>query len=123
MKGMFDFLFDDDYETRKVDHYETEELIVDTCAANDQPEPYEYETAIRHKRYRDGKWIVVGLYKTKSESILGHKKWIGVMTAKKLPELLVDVSGIVITKMIDMLEKEDETWRIFKRKKEVKVND
>ena len=117
MTGLFDFLSNDDYEERKVERYETDEVIVDTCAANDQPEPFEYETAIAHREYNGGSWIIVELYKTKKESRIGHKKWVKLMTAEILPEKLIDISDIGLTKAMDTLEEEGETWRIFKRKK------
>jgi len=120
MSGMFDFLLADDYEERKIERYETDEVIVDTCAANDQPEPYKYETGICHREYNDGDWIIVELYKTKKESKTGHKRWVKLMTAEILPEKLINVSDIGLTKVMDALEEERETWRIFK-KREVKV--
>ncbi len=116
MKGMFDFLLDvGNYEERKVKNYEAGALEVDTCKVSDQPEPYEYETAIRHREYNDYKWIIVEMYKTKSKSISGHLKWVKVMTAKKLPEKIVDVSDIGFTKMMDILQKEGESWRTKKK--------
>ncbi|GAH34358.1 unnamed protein product, partial [marine sediment metagenome] len=63
MDNLFDLLREQnwaDYEKRKVERYETDSLIVDTCEVYDQPSPYNFETAILHRRYNNGEWIIVG---------------------------------------------------------------
>lgn len=89
---MFDFLsMADNYEQRKVARYEKDNLIVDTCSANDSEQPY--ETGISHKSYNNGEWIVVETYDTQEQAEQGHAQWIAVMTVNDLPEKLVDVSS------------------------------
>ena len=95
------------YEERKVDRYETEDLIVDTCAVNDSAEPY--ETAIEHPAYNNGKWVVVEMYDSKEEAQRGHDKWVKLMTAKELPTELKDVSTAEIANLCDALG--DDDWR------------
>ena len=121
---MFDFLsMANNYEERKVNRYDKKGLFVDTCLITDQPEPYEYETAISHKEYNEGELIVVELYKTKGESTIGHKKWVKIMISKNLPEKLIDVSNIVVTQYMDELGKKGKNWRIYKRCKENDKNE
>jgi len=118
---LFDFLFDaNNYEERKVERYEKDGLFVDTCEVSDQPEPYKFETAVAHPEYcNDDEMVIVQLYESEAEAILGHNKWVKLMTSKKLPDQLIDVSDIGLTKILDELEEEGENGRIFKRNKEV----
>ena len=104
-----------DYEKRKVDRCETGNLIVDTCEVLDQPDPYNFETAVRHKGYNNGEWIIVELYEVEAEALLGHKKWVKVMTSRDLPKQLVDVSKVLICQLKDKLDEGEENWRVFKR--------
>jgi hypothetical protein len=95
---MFDFLFDAPYEERKVDRYEAIGLTVDTCSVNDGEHPY--ETAVAHKEYDSGEWIIVEAYDTKEEAQVGHDKWVKIMTTEPLPEKLVDCNNSEISKWI-----------------------
>ena len=90
MFGMFDFLQDmGNYEARKVDTYEENDLFVDTCAVSDSTQPY--ETAVQHPAYNNGKMVIVELYDTKEEAQQGHDKWVDLML-KNPPNVLHDVS-------------------------------
>lgn len=106
----------DNYEKRKVLSYEKDNLIVDTCEVHDQPNPYNFETAISHKGYRDGEWIIVEIYEIEANAILGHNKWVKIMTSDNLPEQLTDVSKIPVCKLKDRSEK---GWRVFKKQSKV----
>jgi hypothetical protein len=95
---MFGFLnMLENYETRKVSRFEKDKLIIDTCAVTDSTKPF--ETGIKHPNYNNSKWIIVELYATKREAQSGHNKWIKVMTSKKLPKTLKDVSTADVKKM------------------------
>jgi len=108
-----------DYEKRKVERYETDSLMVDTCEIHDQPNTYNFETAVSHLGYNEGEWVIVELYETEAEAILGHKKWIKIMTSDNLPEQLTDVSKAAVCQFKDKLE-EGEDWRIFRKDGEIK---
>ena len=105
----------DTQEERKVDTYEKEDLFVDTCSITDSDKPY--ETAIACPQYNDAKLIIVELYDTKEEAQKGHNKWVKIMTAKKLPETIKDVSTATIAKFCDMYGTE---FRLNKKVKKCK---
>lgn len=102
-KIMFDFLnMVGNYEQRKVDRFEQDDLIIDTCAVNDIND-YDYETGIEHPSYNKGSWVIVEQYKTKAQAKKGHKNWIKIMTSKKLPKQLKDVSTCNTKQFMKML--------------------
>ena len=89
----------DNYDDRKVDRYEQNGLIVDTCSVNDGDHPY--ETAVSHPKYNSGEWVIVEAYDTKEEAQAGHDKWIETMTAKKLPATLKDCGNALIAQLAE----------------------
>ena len=92
---MFDFLnMIGNYKERKVECYEKDGLLVDTCYVTDSDKPY--ETAVVHPAYNKGKIVIVELYNTKENAKKGHKKWVKKMTSKKLPRFLKDASTATI---------------------------
>ena len=93
----------------KVNRYEKDKLIIDTCRVFDQPTPYKFETGVLHSDYNNGLWIIVELYKDEAEATIGHNKWVKVMTQEELPYQLKDVSDIIITKIIDKVD--GDKWR------------
>ena len=100
------------YESRKVDRYEQDGIIISTARVTDSEEPY--ETAISHPNYNGGKWIIVQTYISREESIQGHLKWVGIMTDdKKLPQQLEDVSTACTADWCDIGGKD---WRTHKNK-------
>lgn len=116
---MFDFLgMIDNYEERKVDRFERTnehgetDLIVDTCLVTDSKQPY--ETAVSHKAYNNGKWIVVGTYDAKEEAQTGHNRWVEKMTSEDLPDIIIDVSTAGTAGLLDIID--DENWREIKKK-------
>jgi len=119
MEDLFDLLRMenwDNYEKRKVESYGTGSLVVDTCEVHDQPNPYNFETAILHRRYNNGEWIIVELYEIEAKAILGHNKWVKTMVSDNLPGQLTDVSKITVCKLKDISEK---GWRVFKKQSKV----
>lgn len=75
-------------------------MVVDTCGGiNDSK--HEYETAVAHPSYNDGKWIVVEGYDTEEEARDGHEKWVKIMTAESLPSILNDVSTATTAKICE----------------------
>lgn len=108
-----------DYEKRKVERYEKDNLIVDTCEVYDQPSPYNFETAISYRGYNNGEWIIVELYEVEAEALLGHNKWVKAMVSDGLPKQLTDVSKVLVCRLKDRLGK-GEGWRVFKKDEEIK---
>lgn len=100
------------YRDRKVDHYESETVVVDTCSVTDSDKPY--ETAITHKKYNDNDWVIVEMYSSKALAKIGHKKWVKKMSAKKLPKKLTDVSTADIATLCDST---GSKWRKYKQEK------
>lgn len=76
---MFDFLdMIDTYEYRKVDRFENDLFTVDTVLVTDRKQPY--ETAIAHKDFNDGEWIVLGWRSTKEEAQKFHDEMVAYYT-------------------------------------------
>ena len=96
------------YEQRKVDRFERDGLIVDTCAVTDSAQPY--ETGISDERYNDGDWVIVELYPTKKAAEAGHARWVRRMTAKNPPGQLEDVSSAETAQLCDAFAG-DGAWR------------
>ena len=69
--------------------FEKGKLIVDTCYTIDT----EYwETGITDEKYESGNdWVIVEEYENEKEAKIGHKKWVKLMTAKKIPKSLKSI--------------------------------
>ena len=89
------------YEDRKVDRYEKDGLMVDTCEVTDSDQPF--ETAVEHPNYNEGMMVVVQMYDTKEEAQIGHDNWVKLMTTKNLPKALHDVSTAAIAKLCEAI--------------------
>ena len=65
------------YEQRKVDNTETDVFEVDTVRVTDRD--WFYETAVKHKDFNNGEWIVVEgcIYKEEAQAM--HDKWVKFM--------------------------------------------
>jgi hypothetical protein len=101
---MFNFFsMTDNYESRKVNRYEdpANGLYVSTVWVTDSKNPL--ETAVKHKNYNAGKWIIVEEYKNEEEARAGHAKWVQIMTAKELPSEIVDVSTSEIKQLFNVM--------------------
>jgi len=90
LKSGFSGMFFENRENklkRETGHYEKGGLVVDTCFT---PDTGFYETGIEEPRYNNGAWVIVDEYKTKKESMAGHKKWVALFQ-KQFPKELFDV--------------------------------
>jgi hypothetical protein len=108
MENLFGFMdMAGTYEQRKVANTKINDAIIDTCAVTDSEQPY--ETAIQHKAYNEGQWVIVEMYDTKKQSIIGHKKWVNKFK-NDLPEKLEDVSTSKIMNLNKLLFQTDYTF-------------
>jgi len=97
---MFNFFsMADNYEDRKIDNTIINETEIDTVAVYDSEQPF--ETGIKSSLYNDNQWIIVEMYDTKEEAIIGHKKWCLMFESKKFPPHLEDVSTAEIKILAD----------------------
>lgn len=96
---MFSFLMDiGNYEQRCVGRYPEEgNFLVDTAYVSDGDHPY--ETAVQHPEYNRGKVVIVECYASKSLALEGHFRWVETMTAKELPDKLVDCLNSGLSKL------------------------
>lgn len=84
-------------EERKLGRFEQKNkddilcLIVDTCSVTDSADPY--ETAVSHLDYNPGEWAITETYQTYEEAVVGHQRWIKIMTSEPLPAVLHSVWG------------------------------
>lgn len=67
------------YEQRNVANYKNDIFEIDTSYVTDRIKPY--ETAIAHKDFRNGNWIVLGWRETKEQSQRFHDKMVKYFTA------------------------------------------
>jgi hypothetical protein len=96
---LFNFLRDEsNYKERKVANFHKGDLIVDTCRVSDGRRSF--ETGVKHPAYNEGSWVIVACYGTKEQAGEGHKEWVGRMTAKELPEELIDCANSGIQQLI-----------------------
>lgn len=106
-----------DYEDRKVDRYENDNLVIDTCEVTDNPE-YPFETAIKHPDYNDNKFIIVEQYVDKELAKSGHDKWVDIMINNP-PLSLKDVSTCdiaLITKSFYDSDLDYDNKHVFNKK-------
>ena len=101
MKGLFEFLNEAPLAERMVDRHADGDLIVSTVSVTDSDQPF--ETAIQHPNYNSGKWVIVEMHETREAAEQGHRLWVKIMTNKKLPTELVNVSTSGIKKFLDSL--------------------
>lgn len=66
------------YEARKVDRFENDLFTVDTALVTDREQSY--ETAIAHKDFNGGEWIVLGWRSTKEEAQKFHDEMVAYYT-------------------------------------------
>ena len=87
----------DNYDSRKIDRYEKDDLMVSTVSIANGNKPY--ETGIGHPLYNDGKIIVVEAYDDEESAQEGHNKWVDIMTTDPLPLSLEDCCNAEIGQM------------------------
>ena len=92
MKGLFGFLdMDNNYEQRKVSNTVINNVEIDTVLVTDSSK--DYETGICSSLYNGNKWVIVELYNTKEQAVIGHNNWVKKFSNKKrFPKFLEDVS-------------------------------
>ena len=94
--------------------FEKGNLAVSTVAVKDTPS--NYETAITHPDYQEGRIIVVQTYSTLRQAEAGHKKWVEKMTNDP-PEVLRDKGNDLFSLLTDKKEGHGY-WRNIPRRKE-----
>lgn len=75
------------YTQRKVDRYKDDRMTISTVlteTGGKRP----YKTAIRHKEFNDGNWIVLGLCKTKAEAKAFHENMVEVLREDTMQDCL-----------------------------------
>ena len=77
------------HEERNVDRFENELFIVDTSMCNDMEFPY--ETAISHRDFNDGSWIILGWSKTKEEAQTFHNEVVHYFSTKHYIKSVTDI--------------------------------
>ena len=90
-----------DYVLRKVDRTEADDFTVSTVAVVDRS--WEFETAIAHKDFRDGEWIVVEGYQDRESAAAGHDKWVAI-AQDETTESLTDLFECVVFERFDCAE-------------------
>lgn len=111
---LFDFVdMDGTYDERCVGRYDDENvgLMVSTASVNDGAHPF--ETAVAHPEYNNGSMVIVEAYDTKKEAKAGHEQWEKAMTAKELPERLVDCCNAEVAQALS--EVSGKGWNIYPR--------
>lgn len=107
---MFGFLADvGNYADRVVGRDDFDWGFISTCSVSDGAKPY--ETAVKHKLYCETDMVIVEAYDNKEAAEAGHKKWLGTMTAKVLPEQLTDCCNSEVAQLADAFGAEN----IYKR--------
>lgn len=66
------------YEERNVANFKNDIFEIDTSRVTDRAVPY--ETAIAHKDFRNGDWIILGWRKTKEEAQKYHDEMVKYFT-------------------------------------------
>lgn len=66
------------YNDRKVDRFETDLFTIDTALVTDRELPY--ETAIAHKNFNNGEWIILGWRRTKEDAQKFHNEMVAYYT-------------------------------------------
>ena len=101
MDNLFGFLdMLGNYDERRVDRYENDEILVSTVEVTDGDKPF--ETAIKHPEYgKTGAMIIVEKYDTVEQAQKGHTKWVELVKTDTLPDTLVDCQNAAVSKLIN----------------------
>ncbi len=115
------------YSERVIKRYDDpdKQFFVSTTRCVDYDE-VKFETAVYSQIYYSNP-VVVELYDTKEEAILGHDKWESIMKTNP-PDKLIDVSQIPITLLIDRIvaseeDTADKDWRVRKSTNDFPMDD
>lgn len=82
--GWFDMV--GNYEERVVKNDQTAKFTVDTVLVTDRS--WQYETAVAHKDFNNGDWIILEGADTKEEAIEVHEKWLAKLSSDDVTELV-----------------------------------
>ncbi len=77
------------WEQRNVANYKNDIFVIDTSYVTDRP--LHYETAICHKDFNDGEWIVLGWSETVEKAKEYHDKCVKQFTSNPYPVTIEDV--------------------------------
>ena len=67
------------YEQRVVKNDKTTDFILDTAEVYDRS--WIYETAVSHKDFNNGKWIILDGTNTREDALKAHEKWLKALEA------------------------------------------
>lgn len=73
------FTMKDNYDLRVVKNTKRNAFTLDTAMVTDRALPY--ETAVAHKDFNDGQWIVLKWSATKEDAEKAHDKWLAKLDA------------------------------------------
>ena len=80
MDNLFGFFtMANNYDLRVVKNTERNTFTLDTAMVTDRALPY--ETAVAHKNFNDGDWIVLEWSETKEDAERTHDKWLAKLDA------------------------------------------
>ncbi len=68
------------YDERVVARFDSDEFSIDMAYVTDRDRGYPYETAIAHKDFRGGEWIILGWRPTKEEAQKFHDEMVAYYT-------------------------------------------
>ncbi len=85
------------YDQRKIGRHDGADFFISTCSVTDSAAGF--ETAVKHPQYNNDTIIIVEEYTSKAKAEKGHAQWVKLMTAKKLPDQLMDVSKCEIAEI------------------------
>lgn len=91
--------------------YKSEETEIITFMVNDSEDPF--ETSVSHPEYNYGRWIIVESYSCREDAIVGHDRWVRIMSVSA-PEALEDVGENVAAHMLDEFHG-GRAWRTMVR--------
>lgn len=80
------------YEDRLVKNTKINGFEIDTVKVLDRS--WIYETAVCHKKYRNGNWIIVDSANTKDEAIRVHELWCEKLSKENIGKLYDIFEGI-----------------------------
>ena len=93
MFGILGFLdMAGNYNERVVSNDKTDDFTLDTALVTDRS--WRYETAVEHKDFNDGDWIVLEGVNTKEEAIEVHEKWLNKLANTDVNELTDCYEGV-----------------------------
>lgn len=93
--GMFSMM--GNYEERNVKNDKCDDFTLDTSEVYDMP--WKYETAVAHKDFNGGDWIILEGTDTKEAALEAHAKWF-----EKLNNTVVDSLKDIVEELLFIRE-------------------